>query len=74
MFYKGCQNILGLAKCVKSVRIRSFSALYFPPFGLNTVRYSVSLSIQSKCGKIRTRKTPKTFYPVTVMTIDPLLI
>ena len=40
--------------CVKSVRIRS------PPFGLNTERYGVSLRIQYKCGKIRTRKTPNT--------------
>ena len=33
-----------------------FSGPYFPPFGLNTVRYSVSLRFQSKCGKIWTRK------------------
>ena len=31
--------------CVKSVRIRSFSGPYFPAFGLNTERYSVSLCI-----------------------------
>ena len=30
----------------------------FPPFGLNTERYSTSLRIQSECEKIRTRKTP----------------
>ena len=29
--------------CLKSVRIRSFSGPYFPAFGLNTERYSVSL-------------------------------
>ena len=29
--------------CVKSVRIRIFSGSYFPAFGLNTERYSVSL-------------------------------
>ena len=29
---------------------------YFLAFGLNTERYEVSLHIQSKCGKIRTRK------------------
>ena len=46
--------------CVKSVRIRSFSGSYFPSFGLNTERYSVSLRIQSECGKIRTRKTSNT--------------
>ena len=33
-----------------------FSGPYFPVFGLNTKRYSVSLRIQSECGKIRTRK------------------
>ena len=32
---------------VKSVRIRSFSGLYFPAFGLNTERYGVSLSVFS---------------------------
>ena len=35
---------------VKSVRIRSYSGPYFPVFGLNTERYSVSLRIQSECG------------------------
>ena len=33
---------------------------HFPAFELNTKRYSVSLRIQSECGKIRTRKTPNT--------------
>ena len=33
-----------------------FSGPYFPVFELNTERYSVSLHIQSKCWKIRTRK------------------
>ena len=42
--------------CVKSGRIGSFSGPYFPAFGLNTERYGVSLRIQSKFGKIRTRK------------------
>ena len=45
---------------VKSVRIRSFSGSYFPVFGLSMERYGVSLRIQSKYGKIRTRKTPNT--------------
>ena len=35
---------------MKSVRIRSFSGLFFP----------ASLRTQSKCGKIQTRKTPHT--------------
>ena len=46
--------------CVKSVRIRSYSGLHFPAFGLNTERYEVSLCIQSECGKMRTRITPNT--------------
>ena len=46
--------------CVKSVRIRSFSGLHLPTFALNAERYGVSLCIQSKCGKIRTRKTTNT--------------
>ena len=58
--------------CAKSVRIQNYSGPHFSAFGLNTERYSVSLrytislSIQSKCGKIRTRITPNTstFYAV----------
>ena len=45
---------------MKSVRFRSFSGPYFSAFELNTERYSVSLRIQSECGKIRTKKTPNT--------------
>ena len=45
---------------IKCVCIWSFSGPYFPAFGLNTERYSVSLCIQFKLGKIRTRKTPNT--------------
>ena len=33
-----------------------FSAPYFPAFGTNTERYSVSLRIHSKCGEIPTRQ------------------
>ena len=53
---------------MKSVGIRSYSGPYFPAFGLNMERYSVSLRIQSACGKIRTRITPNTdpFYPVCI--------
>ena len=52
--------------CMKSVRIRSYSGPLFPALELNTKRYSVSLRIQSECGKIRTRLTPNkdTFYAV----------
>ena len=46
--------------CVKSVRISSFSGLYFPAFGLNTERCGVSLRFQPECGKIRTRKSLNT--------------
>ena len=55
--------------CVKSVHIRSYSGPNFPAFGLNTKRYYVSLRIQSKCWKMRTRITPKTdtFYAVRGM-------
>ena len=51
---------------MKSVRIRSYSGPYFPAFGLDMKRHSVSLRIQSECGKIRTRITPNTntFYAV----------
>ena len=50
----------------------SYSELFwsvFSAFGLNTERYSVSLRIQSECGKIGTRITPNTdtFYAVNVM-------
>ena len=55
--------------CVKSVPVRSYSSPHFPSFGLNTERYYVSLHIQSKCGKMRTRITPKTetFYAVLLI-------
>ena len=46
--------------CVKNVRIQNFSGLHFPTFVLKTERYGVSLRIQSKCRKIRTRETPNT--------------
>ena len=41
--------------CVKSVCIWSCSGPHFATFGLTTEIYSVSLRIQSECGKIRTR-------------------
>ena len=46
--------------CVKSVHIRSYSGPYFPAFEMNTERYGVSLCIQPKHRKIRTRITPST--------------
>ena len=58
--------------CVKSVPIRSFSSPYFPAFGLNTDRLSVSLRIQSECRKIWIRITPNTdsFYSVLLFQSD----
>ena len=50
----------GIIHCVKSVRIQSYSGTYFPAFGLNMDRYSVSLRIQSECRKIQTKITPNT--------------
>ena len=63
-FYHVTNN--DLIHSVKSVRIWGYSGLHFPAFGLNTKRYSVSLRIQSECGKTRTRITPNTdnFYAV----------
>ena len=57
-----------LNHCVKCVCIRSFSGPYFPAFGLNTARYGVSLRIQYKYGKVRTRKTTNTdtFHAVNI--------
>ena len=58
--------------CVKSARIRSYSGLHFFAFELNTERCRVSLLIQSKCGKMRTRITPNTdtFHAVKVNPKD----
>ena len=57
--------------CVKSACIRSYSGLHFPAFGLNTERYSVSLRIQSECGKMRTKITPNTDTFHAVPTTEP---
>ena len=57
----GPNNVLTLTlHCAKSVRLRNFSGLYFPAFGLNTERQGASLRIHSECGEIRTRKAPNT--------------
>ena len=53
------QSLLALSlrkKCSYS----EFFWSVFSAFGLNTERYEVSLRIQSKYGKIRSRKTPNT--------------
>ena len=64
--FKKSYYILWIIHCVKSVRIRSYSGPHFPAFGLSTERYSVSLRVQSECGKMGTRISPNTdtFYPV----------
>ena len=61
--------------CVKSVNIWSFSGPYFQALGLNTERYSKSFRIQSKCGKIWTRKTPNkdTFHSVEIFEMKVLI-
>ena len=43
-------------QCMKGVQMQCFSSPYFSVFELNTKRYSVSLRIQSKYEKIRTRR------------------
>ena len=50
----------------KVSQYRVFSGPHFPAFGLNTEVYGVNHRIQSKCGKIKTRKTPylDTFHAV----------
>ena len=62
-------------KCVKSIRIRSYSGPHFPAFGQNTERYSASIRIQSECGRIRTRISPSTntFYATQTMIIQQFL-
>ena len=45
------------ANACKVSKYGVFSGPYFPAFGLDTERYFVSLRIQSKYWKIRTRKT-----------------
>ena len=52
-FENDLQAQLATFKCN---RIRSFSGQYFPTCGLNTERYSVSLRVQSECGKYRPEK------------------
>ena len=50
----------GYQHCVKNVRIWSYSSPYFHVFGLNSEICEVSLRIQTKCVKIRSRITPTT--------------
>ena len=54
---------------VKSVPIWSFSGPFFPALWLNTEVYSVSLRIQSECGKTWTAKAPNTDYVLAVLVL-----
>ena len=47
---------INVINCVEILGVRSFFRPYFPTFGLNTERYGVFVRIQSKFGKMRTRK------------------
>ena len=64
----------GYQHCVKSVRIWSYSSPYFHVFGLNLEIYKVSIRIQTKCVKIRSRITPTTdtFYTVQESMISKI--
>ena len=62
-FLGNCKPVLTVRKYRKKAntawkvpKYGVFSGPYFLAFGLNTERYSISLRIQSECGKIRTRK------------------
>ena len=61
---------------MKSVRIRNSSGPYFPAFGLYTTIWPVSLRIHSKCGSIRTWKSPNadTFHEMYIMLFYPLVL
>ena len=54
------EDYLADGRCLKSAHIRSYSGPHFPAFGLKTERYRISLRIQSKCQKMRTRIAPNT--------------
>ena len=54
------QKISKMGKIVTAWKVSKyglFSNPYFLVFGLHTETYSANIRIQSKCGKIRTRKT-----------------
>ena len=46
--------------CLKRVRIKSYCCPRFPALGMNMERYSASLHIKSKSGKMRTIIAPHT--------------
>ena len=73
-FFSKCDQIR--MHCVKSGHIWNFSGPGFSSFGLNTEIYRVNLFSQSKCGKMRTRKTPNTdtFHAVWSYLLKKLLM
>ena len=56
LFTKFPVHIIKPSLCEKCPNTEFFSGPYFPGFGQNTERYSVSLRFQFECGKILTRK------------------
>ena len=59
--------------CVKLVRISSCSGPYFPAFELNIDRYSVSICIQSECGKIPEKLRIRTLFTKWLLAEIPNL-
>ena len=49
-----CNDCHDILHCVKIDYIWSYSGQHFPAFRLNMKRYSLSLCMQSRCGKMRT--------------------
>ena len=47
------RKFLQRAHCVKSVRIRSYSGLYFPAFGMNTDQYTSEHEHFLPCGYLK---------------------
>ena len=62
--------------CAKIVHIRRFPGPCFPAFKLNTEMYFVNFHIQSKCGKIQTRKTSYTgiFHAVSIKKLQRMAL
>ena len=69
--FSNCVEFSGQYHCVKVSIFRVFLVRIFPHFGLNTKIQSVNLCIESKYGKIWTRKTKgtDTFYAVHTLSI-----
>ena len=63
-------------QCLKSALIWSFTGPNFPAFGSSTQRYGLSLCIQHKYKKIRTRNTSNTdtFHGVILVILQWLML